>query len=115
VDALEAGGEGVRAAAGGRVRSIHRHVTSDGSFGSSPLRQNIGLGTAGVVARLEILWPVTGATQVFENVPVDRTLRVIEGRDELVPIPLQRTRLGGSAAEARPAAEGHAHDPAHED
>jgi hypothetical protein len=85
---------------GGVRRSIFRHVTSGGSYGSSPLRQNVGLGRAAVVARLEVFWPVANATQVFENVPVDRAYRIVEGRDELVPLVLARTVLGSAARTA---------------
>lgn len=104
VDALDASGT---------KRSIHRHVTSGGSFGSSPLRQTVGLGAYGKVSRVEVLWPVTGVTQVFENVPVDRIFRVVEGRDELVPIQLQRTHLGGGPT-TKAAAEKHP-DGVHQD
>ncbi|HEX7898867.1 MAG TPA: CRTAC1 family protein [Planctomycetota bacterium] len=78
-----------RSAIGARIRvdvdgrSIYRHVSSGGSFGAQPLRQEIGLGTAAVVDRLEIFWPATGKTQVFTKVAADRILEVVEGRDVL--------------------------------
>jgi hypothetical protein len=79
----------------GKPRSIHRTVTSGGSYGSSPLRQQIGLGHATAIAQVEILWPVSGAKQVFRDVPPGRTWRIVEGEDELVEIALARTKLGG--------------------
>jgi len=79
-------------------RSLYRHVNGGGSFGSSPLRQQLGLGHASAIVALEILWPVTGATQVFHGVPLDRSFRVVEGKDELVPLVLAPTHLGGTPA-----------------
>ena len=78
-----------RAAIGARIaltvksgtgtRRIHRVVSSGGSFGANPLAQHIGLGDARQVERLEIYWPVSRTTQVFEAVGADRVLRVTEG------------------------------------
>ena len=47
-------------------------------FGGNPLRQTIGLGKADRVARLEIRWPTSGTTQVFENVAVNQAIEVTE-------------------------------------
>jgi hypothetical protein len=55
-------------AKGGR-RSIFRTVSSGGSFGGSPLRQQIGLGDATRIASVEILWPATGQTQRLAGAP----------------------------------------------
>jgi hypothetical protein len=79
----------------GRTRSIYRHVNSGGSFGCNPLRQTIGIGGATAVRLVEILWPVTGETQTFRDVPFDRALRVSVGQPELVPIEIQPLELGG--------------------
>ena len=62
----------------GGQRSIYRHVNSGGSFGGNPLRQTLGLGEATRIERLEILWPATGNTQTFTDVPVDRAIHVVE-------------------------------------
>ena len=80
-----------RAALGARVRvdirennqrrSIYRSVTSGGSFGSNPLRVQIGLGDAEAIERLEIRWPVSQTTQVFENVGKNQFIRIVEGAD----------------------------------
>jgi len=84
--------EGVRtnrAAIGARVkvvvedaggdRALHRIVGTGGSFGSQTLRQEIGLGRATRVKRVEIFWPVTGETQVLENLEANRCYHVVEG------------------------------------
>ena len=60
-------------------RSVYRHVNSGGSFGCNPLRQTLGLGKANSIRKLEIFWPTTGQTQVFEDVPVNQTMRITEG------------------------------------
>jgi hypothetical protein len=69
---------------GGEKRSVYRHVNSGASFGANPLTQHIGVGKAGQIERMEILWPMTGETQAFENLPVDRTFQVTEDSDELI-------------------------------
>lgn len=67
----------------GQLRSIHREVTSGGSFGASPLQQHIGLGTASDVDTLEIWWPVSQTRQVFNNVRLNQTLKIKEFEREL--------------------------------
>ena len=63
----------------GAQRSIYRTVTSGGSFGASPLAQQIGLGRAARIETLEILWPTTGSKQVFRDVPLNQAIEVREG------------------------------------
>ena len=70
----------VEIAEGGARRSIYRHVGSGGSFGANPLRREIGLAKAGRVERLEVFWPTTGATQVFETIPADQSIEITEGK-----------------------------------
>lgn len=65
----------------GGPREIHRAAGCVSSFGGSPARQEIGLGDAALIKRLEIHWPASGTTQVFENVPLDSFLRIEEGND----------------------------------
>jgi hypothetical protein len=88
--------EGVRtnrAAIGARIkviaraedgeRLIHRTVGSGGSFGASPMRQEIGLGTAASITQVEIFWPVTGETQVLKNLEINKFYHVREGDDPI--------------------------------
>ncbi|HET7535796.1 MAG TPA: ASPIC/UnbV domain-containing protein, partial [Candidatus Didemnitutus sp.] len=56
-----------------------RTVGSGGSFGCSPLRQEIGLGQASRIVRVEIFWPRTGKTQVIEGLALDRCYAIREG------------------------------------
>jgi hypothetical protein len=77
-----------RAAIGARIRvvvdsdsgehSYYKTVGTGGSFGASPLRQEIGLGQAKSITRVEILWPRTGHYQTLTGLNMDRFYRVRE-------------------------------------
>ncbi len=71
-------------------REIHRVVGSGGSFGASPLRQEIGLGQASRIVRVEINWPRTGKTQVIEHLEMDRCYGIREGDPAAKEIVLKR-------------------------
>ena len=71
-----------------------RWVNSGGSFGDNPFEQHLGLGQAQVLARLEIYWPKSDTTQVFENVPVDTRLEIVEGTGEYRVTPMRAFALG---------------------
>ena len=104
--------EGVRsnrAAIGARIRvvvatedgerSIYKTVRSGGSFGASPLRQEIGLGRARAIERIEIGWPASGLTQVVRGLKLDSVYRVREGEAEATPVALKSFKfLAGPAA-----------------
>ncbi|MGH9868055.1 MAG: CRTAC1 family protein [Candidatus Polarisedimenticolia bacterium] len=79
----------------GAERSVYRHVNSGGSFGCNPLRQTLGLGKAERLLSLEIFWPTTGRTQSFENVPMDKVIRIVEDEDHYEPVSLATYKLGG--------------------
>jgi len=79
----------------GQSRSIYKYVNSGGTFGANPLRQTIGLGKATRIERLEVWWPTSGQTQVFEEVALDNFVKIVEGRDDLIFLPLQSYKLGG--------------------
>jgi len=86
-----------RAALGARVkvtcstpdgeRRLFRTVGSGGSFGASPLRQEIGLGKATSVKEIEVFWPATGRTQHWRGPGINRSYRVREGSEELEVLP----------------------------
>ena len=63
-------------------RSIYKWVNCGGSFGENPLRQEIGLGAAVGIERIEIYWPTTDVTQEFHNVAVNQTIEIVEGATE---------------------------------
>jgi hypothetical protein len=73
----------------GGQREIHRVVGSGGSFGANPLRQEIGLGKAMVIRRVEIFWPVTAKTQVVSQLEINRFYHVREGAEAAQPIELR--------------------------
>ena len=64
-------------------QTIHTIVTAGGSFGSSTLQQEIGLGDAININRIEINWPASGKVQVFRNVKMNRFYRVSENINKL--------------------------------
>jgi hypothetical protein len=96
-----------RAAIGARIRvvvqsgdgerSIHRTVGSGGSFGASPMRQEIGLGKATLVKRVEIFWPVTGTTQVVTGLEINRFYHVREGSSAAERVELKSFKWPGAA------------------
>lgn len=63
------------------TRDIHTVVSSGGSFGASSFRQHIGLGDAVAVRTLKIRWPTSGIVQTFRDVKMNRSYKVVEGRD----------------------------------
>jgi hypothetical protein len=69
--------------ADGNERAIHRVVGSGGSFGSNPLTQEIGLGAADSVKRLEVSWPTSGEKQTFENLKPNERYTLVEGSKAL--------------------------------
>lgn len=89
---------------GGVERTVYHTVTTGGSFGASPFRQDIGLGKAVEILRLEIDWPGSGTRQVFENVPCKRLLRITEGASAFEAVSLKAFRFRGSI---------HGHEHAH--
>jgi hypothetical protein len=83
-----------RAAFGARIRvvansltgqrSVYKTAGTGGSFGASPLRQEIGLGQAASIERVEIFWPRTGKTQVLKSLAMDHFYKVTEDQPEAV-------------------------------
>jgi len=72
------------------TREIHRAVGSVSSFGGSPIRQEIGLGTPISIERIEITWPASGIRTVLTGVPMDTMIQVVEGEDDGTPVTLTR-------------------------
>lgn len=63
----------------GTKRTIYRDVNSGGSFGSSPLRREIGLGKALKIDKLEIQWHGSQTMQTFTNINVNQFIKIKEG------------------------------------
>ena len=60
-------------------RNIYRTVSTGGSFGNNPLRQEIGLGNATAIKRVTIHWPASGITQTMTGLDRDRFYQIREG------------------------------------
>ncbi|MGZ3872790.1 MAG: CRTAC1 family protein [Mucilaginibacter sp.] len=63
----------------GIKRSVYKDVNSGGSFGSSPLRQEIGIGQAKSIDEIEIKWAGTNTVQHFKNIAPNQFLHFKEG------------------------------------
>ena len=74
----------------GAQRSVYKDLNSGGSFGSSPLRQEIGIGQAKVIDDIEIRWAGSQTVQHFRNVLPDQFLQITEGNDQLKIIHLNK-------------------------
>jgi hypothetical protein len=77
----------------GKRRSVYKWVSSGGSFGANPLRQEIGVGKAARIRMLEIIWPATGASQRFLDVPADQFIEVTEGGGEYRSLTWRRVKF----------------------
>lgn len=92
-----------RAAIGARVkveletpqgrRELHRTVSSGGSFGSNPLRLELGLGDATSIAGVEIRWPGTGRVQKVSGLELNQSYQIREGESLPAKLPLHRVSL----------------------
>ena len=77
------------------TRRIHRRAGTGGSFGSNPLRQEIGLGPATRIESVEIRWPGSGIIDRLTGLALDRAYRIREGAGIAEPLERPRIRLGG--------------------
>ena len=73
----------------GDERHIHVTVSHGGSFGSSPLRQEIGLGRATRIKYVEVLWPGSNSVHQVTGFSLDRAYRLRQGQTH--PIPVERS------------------------
>ena len=77
-------------------RTIHRTVSTGGSFGVSPHRSEIGLGANASITKLSIFWPTSGIEQVFENVSSNKHYTIsedVQSIEELSVTVLDYSRL----------------------
>ncbi|MBZ0111920.1 MAG: CRTAC1 family protein [Thermoanaerobaculia bacterium] len=70
-------------------RQVFATVSTGGSFGSSSLQQEIGLGDALRVELVEVGWPA-GGTDRFSGIPMDSILLVREGAVEVERVALEQ-------------------------
>jgi FG-GAP-like repeat/ASPIC and UnbV len=71
-------------------RSVYRDVNSGGSFGSSPLRQEIGIGQAKSIDEIEIKWAGSQTVQYFRNIAPNQFLHITEGDNKAESIHLKK-------------------------
>jgi hypothetical protein len=92
-----------RAAIGARIkvtvqtptgsRQIFRTVNSGGSFGSNPLRQEIGLGNATKIEAVDVTWPASGIRQSLSGLEMDHFYNVREGDAKATSVELKRVHF----------------------
>lgn len=63
---------------GGKLRSLHRKVTSGSSFGGNSLQLEIGLGDAVDVVSCKIVWPIENSIDEFQDLEVNSAYTLIE-------------------------------------
>jgi hypothetical protein len=73
----------------GKERTVYRDVNSGGSFGSSPLRKEIGIGKGKIIDSLTIKWPTSGIKQIFKNIKPGQFLKIKEGSDQIEKLNLR--------------------------
>jgi hypothetical protein len=66
------------------LRTIHRSVTTGGSFGSSALQMEVGLGNADEITDDRSDLAASGIVQQFNNAEMNRFYLVRETEDELI-------------------------------
>lgn len=74
----------------GLLRSVYRDVNSGGSFGSSPLRREIGLGQTALIDEIEVKWHGSGEVQVFRNIKPNQFIKITEGNEEIETVSLKK-------------------------
>lgn len=78
-------------------RSIYKTVNTGGSFGCSPLRQQIGLGRSKSIKEVQIIWPAPGKTQVLTNLEMDTAYKIREGQSQAEPWLLKKIKLASAS------------------
>jgi len=83
----------------GSLRDIFATVGTGGSFGSSSLRQEIGLADARQIVSVEVLWPKPGVpATVYKNVPMNTAVKLKEGSDKPEPVALKKFSIKKKAS-----------------
>jgi len=70
------------------IRTIHRNVTTGGSFGASTLQMEVGLGKAEKIQKLEVFWPTSNTRQEFSELQVNGFYLIKEFAEQ--PVQVQR-------------------------
>jgi hypothetical protein len=75
------------------LRDLYRTVSSGGSFGSNPLRQEIGLSDATSIASVEIRWPGSDTRQSVTGLELDHSYEIREGDNTAIAMTIHRVNL----------------------
>ena len=67
-------------------RKLYHTIGTGGSFGSSSLQAEIGLGKAGMIKTLSVHWQ-NSDVETFSNVEVNQKVRIKEGSNKLTKVP----------------------------
>ncbi len=87
--------------AGAPPREIYRTVGSGGSFGASPLEQQIGLGKSALISNIEIWWPTSNTRQNFHDVATNQFIQIKEFEPNFTKLDRKPYHLGGNVPAAR--------------
>ncbi|MBN4072455.1 CRTAC1 family protein [Crocinitomix catalasitica] len=90
-------------------RTIHRVVSPGGSFGSSSLQQEIGLGDCKLIKSIEINWPASQTKQLFKKVEINKVYKVMEDSKILKEISRTKIKLGTESGGGHHHHHGHGH------
>jgi hypothetical protein len=74
----------------GKQRAVYRELNSGGSFGSSPLRREIGIGQATMIDEIAITWSKSNKTQIFRNIKPNQFLKIKEGNSKIELVKLKK-------------------------
>lgn len=77
------------------TRTLHRVVSTGGSFGANALRQEIGLGAGARITSLEIRWPGSGTIDRLGPIKANRAYSIVEGSGRADEIDRPTMTLGG--------------------
>ncbi|MGE3182542.1 MAG: ASPIC/UnbV domain-containing protein, partial [Phycisphaerae bacterium] len=61
--------------------------------------QEIGIGKADRVTKIDVTWPASGEKQTFEDVPINCAYEIREDIPELRSLPMRSFSLGGAAGD----------------
>lgn len=99
----------IRAVGPDGERMIYRVVGSGGSFGSSSLQQEIGLGNCTEIKSIEVKWPASGIEQVFKKVAIDKVYHLREKTNQLEVLNRKKIKLGQESKGDQHHHHGHHH------
>lgn len=74
----------------GVARFVYREVNSGGSFGSNPLQQHIGIGSAAIIENIEIIWPGINKKQSIQNIKPNQYVSMREGENTFTQYELKK-------------------------